>query len=437
MRLPNIMRPRLLPIILLLLLVPAAAHAQIRVTISGTSDRKFPLAVDNIEVGEGDLAGAQASIDATLKADLDILGLFSLIKREAFLEPAEAGLEHDQFKWEDWETIGASGLVKIALNTRGNNMLVADLRVYDVSGRTLLGGKSFEAAVESAQDLGDQIADEIFRLLTGEQGIFSSRIVSVQVIGGHKEIVILNPRGERVRRVTSDGNITLSPAWWPDGSTICFTSFRGGNPDLYVWRNGKAQVFSARPGVNSGAAVHPNGRQVALSLSKDNDSEIYLLDPTGNNPVRLTNSWGIDVSPEWSPDGSKIAFVSGRNGSPQIFIMDVASGQTRRLTTAGKHNVAPSWSPDGERIAFSARDDGRFDIFVVNADGSGLRRLTQSKGNDEDPSWASNGRYLVFASTRDGSRKLWFMDDEGGHQRALTKDSGYSNPDWGPARSKP
>jgi TolB protein len=424
-------------LLLVTVLVGASpASAQIRIDISSPSARAFPLAIDHLETLDKTDPEVVKLVDDTLWANLELSGLFSLVKRKAYLEDLTAGFKLGEFRFEDWEAIGAAAVAKLQLSAR-SRQLRAELRLYDVQGASMIGGKVIEAPVDRPQVLGDRLADAIFEMLTGEAGMFDTRIAAIQVIDGHKEVVVVSARGEVLERVTRDGSITLSPAWWPDGRSLCYTSFVGGNPDLYLWRDGKASAFSTRPGINSGAAVRPDGQQVALSLSKDGDSEIYLLDPDGKYPVRVTNSWGIDVSPEWSPDGSKIAFVSGRNGSPQIFVLDLASGNTVRLTTAGRHNVAPAWSPDGQRIAFSARDEGRFDIFVVNADGTGLRRLTQSGGNDEDPSWAPNGRYLVFSSSRDGGQKLWITDDEGRHQRALTNGGTWSNPTWGPRLSSP
>ena len=147
---------------------------------------------------------------------------------------------------------------------------------------------------------------------------------------------------------------------------------------------------------------------------------------------RITKSWGIDVSPDFSPDGKKIVFSSKRAGTPQIYIQDLESDRPIRVTFKGKNNTSPAWSPDGKKIAYVGIEDNNIDIFVMPID-SGIRvQLTMNAGDNEDPSWSPDGSMLTFTSTRDGNiPRIFVMNATGSDPRRLLQIKGkQTQPSW-------
>jgi hypothetical protein len=53
---------------------------------------------------------------------------------------------------------------------------------------------------------------------------------------------------------------------------------------------------------------------VAFSSARDGNNEIYVMDPDGADPVRITEDAASDVDPALSPDGRHIVFTSNRSG---------------------------------------------------------------------------------------------------------------------------
>ena len=153
------------------------------------------------------------------------------------------------------------------------------------------------------------------------------------------------------------------------------------NPDLYRLNlvNKKLDWISHKRGLNTGAAVSPDGKKIALTLSMDGNTEIYVMDSNGQNLTRLTDSWGQDVSPTWSPDGKRIAFVSSRSGNPHIYIMNADGSNPKRLSFRGNYNQEPDWSPRSDgKIVFTARDERlRYDIFLVDPKDGEMNRLAK------------------------------------------------------------
>ena len=78
---------------------------------------------------------------------------------------------------------------------------------------------------------------------------------------------------------------------------------------LKSWSRKRRVVANFR-GSNSAPSWSPDGRTLAVTLSRDGGSQLFVLDANGGEPRRLTQSSGIDTEPVFSPDGTAIYFVS-------------------------------------------------------------------------------------------------------------------------------
>lgn len=405
------------------------------ITIVGGSDSAMPLALPDFKIDGGFDRPAAEVLRGVVARDLELSGYFELMDRAAFIEPIGAGVKPGEFSYENWRLPGATALVKAQVAQVGDDLDVA-LHIYNVEAGSEIAARTLKGLPTELAPLGHAIANAVIEALTGERGIFHTRIVAIANFGKGKEVYLFDYDGQNARPVSRNGSINLSPAWSPDGTRISYTSYRDNNPDLWITdlRTNRHSKVSSFPGINAGAEWSPDGNELALTLSKDGDSEIYAIQPDGSIIRRLTRQYGIDVSPTYSPDGQTMCFVSSRNGTPQLFLADRDGTNVRRLTRRGGHNVAPAFSPDGRTIAFAGRDEGRFDIFVVGVDGGGLKRLTQTQFDDEDPTWSPDGNHILFTSARDGrGKQLYLMTADGSNQTRLTDGTGsYSNPQWGP-----
>jgi TolB protein len=321
--------------------------------------------------------------------------------------------------------------------------LTIEFRLYDLTNPEfrLIASKMFW--VEPLADhrrLAHRIADEVVYQFTGERGIAETKIAYVSQIGATKELVMIDYDGFNQSQLTNLRSTSLSPAWSPTDSSVAFTSFFKGYPYLFrVYpfnprrRGQEPELMSAWPGLNTAPAWAPDGRVIALTLSKAGNPDIFSLRVGSSDFRQLTNNRGIETDPSWSPTGREIAFTSDRSGSPQIWVMGAEGTNARRLTLGGSYDTQPRWSPRGDTIVFTRRTSGGFDLWAINPDGSNARALTQGNGSNEAASWAPNGRHIVFSSTRGGRSQLYTMLADGTEQQPLTRDRGEaSSPTWSP-----
>lgn len=420
------------PLTLLLALLATPALAQIE--IRGPGQQAIPAALTPFLPQEGAPAPqVAAEVEAVLRWDLELSGVFSLIDPKAFLaDAARIGLASTQVDFAEWQMLGAEAVIKGAYAVTGDT-LTLEARLFDVVSRRLLTGRRYVGKVKDARQMAHSFADQILLSLTGESGPFNTRIAYIGNSSGHKELYLMEVDGHDPVRLTNHRSIVLNPDFSTVGKELLFTSYKAGNPDLYRKEiySGKEAKLSARQGLNTGGRYSPSGRELALTLSKDGNSELYLLGTDGSERKRLTKEWGIDVDPSWNPSGDKLAFVSDRQGNPHIFILDVVSGATTRLTGNSKYNATPAWSPKGDRIAFSRLEGGSFNIFTIRPDGSDERQLTFGGGNKEHPRWSPDGRFLVYSWDKEGRKAVYIMRADGTGSVRISPPGGDCNhPAW-------
>jgi len=294
------------------------------------------------------------------------------------------------------------------------------------------GGKKFRSDASATRRVAHRIAEEILRILTGQEGGFDTRIAFVSNLGDQRDVNVMDYDGSNVARVTRDGALVLSPEVSPDGHLLLFTSYVSGKPSVYMVRRdtGEIRKLFSREGLNQSPAFSPDGQTIAFSAAFEGNSEIYLSDLLGKNMHRLTDNEAIDVSPAWSPTGKEIAFTSDRGGTPQIYIMSADGLETRRVTMEGSYNSDPAWSPDGTTLAYASRQGGRFQICLLDVASGKVTTITDGRANNESPSWSPNGEYLAFASDRDGRYDIWIMRRDGSTPRRIGTRGENRFPAW-------
>ena len=309
----------------------------------------------------------------------------------------------------------------------GNNNSSVVGRVTDRINKAPLLAKEYTGGSLRLQ--AHTFADDIVEKLTGRKGVARTKIAFKVEQGQNSEIYVSDYDGHNAVQVTQDHTITRDPAWVAGRRALYYTSYKASNPDIYFHdlQTGTRHAFARYPGLNTGAAPSPDGRRVALVLSKGGSPDIYVCDADGGNLKQLTKTKEAESSPCWSPDGRTICFSSRHEGRSALYQVSADGGPMRRVSTAGILNCTePDWSPDGKTIVFT-RLAGDFEICVVPANGGSATPLVTG----EDPSWAPNSRTVIFTRRVKGKRVVSLLDVPTKQTKDIQQISGScSQPVW-------
>lgn len=204
------------------------------------------------------------------------------------------------------------------------------------------------------------------------------------------------------RPITGYQNPGRGLAWTADGEKVLYGNY---NRLSFIQHDGTVEgVITTAPSNRHFRDIDcsPDGNLiVALTVGVNaDDSEIYLMNSDGSNPVVLVNNLaGIIEAPTFSIDSKKILFTRDVSG--------YSSGTSRQLD-------AHIFMIDINTLVIT-------DLSIGKSDGS----------NDTQPRFSPNGAQIIFenASNVLGSEKsIWIMDVNGNNRREVF--SNAEMPDW-------
>ncbi|HBM17195.1 MAG TPA: hypothetical protein DD381_12760 [Lentisphaeria bacterium] len=285
----------------------------------------------------------------------------------------------------------------------------------------------------SSYKLVDLLLNKIFNI----PGICASRFVFVAQHNGKKDLMIADFDGSNVKQLTGLNALALEPSWCMNNSLIVYTLIHNNFADVIGLNlsSGKNTVLANFPGLNTGGAISPNGKQMALILSKDKNVDLYVKKAYGGKELmKITKGNGaVAGCPAWSPDSRKLCFVSNmKMNRPSLYIADIDSGKIYPIRTLGGEAVSPSWSPDGSKIVYSAKMGSNYTLGVYDIE-AGTTSLVEinSAGDWFSSSWAPDSRHVVCSRRLNYFSQLYVVDTLSGEARkGLNSKYNTTSPDW-------
>lgn len=401
------------------------------VIISQADLRPMQIAVVNFNGQNG------ADLGGVIRANLRRSGYFEPLDPAGFVETGLTLANAPNFP--QWTSIGAQAVLYGAVTPRPDGRNDFGFRLYDPYRQCQLASYQFTATPEQWRRIGHKIADLVYQRMTGETGLFDSRVVFVAESGTQlnrlSRLAISDQDGFNPVYLTQGDEVIMSPRFsLHDPNEITYVALGRDYSRIYLFNlsTGRRESLGEFDGQVLAPRFSNDGSKMAFSIIRGGNTDVYVMDLASRSLRRLTTDPGIDTSPSFSPDNSQIAFTSDRSGSARIYVMRADGTGQRAIARGGGLYTAPNWSPRGDLIAFTKQGGGRFSTGVMNTDGSGERILSSSYF-EEGPSWAPNGRYIMFArQSPGGDTRLWTVDLSG----RVVSQAGYSgrgtDPAWSP-----
>ncbi len=152
-------------------------------------------------------------------------------------------------------------------------------------------------------------------------------------------------------------------------------------------------------------------------------SRANRADPAGAPSMRTVGitSWSsiageTYVAASFSSDGKMVAFASTRSGNSEIWIKQTSGGDPIQITRNGFYNQFPVWSPNGQELAYFSRRGENNGIWRVAFTGGQETQITSGIGASGRPiRWCTDGK-IYFQDAFD----LSSVDERSGERNRLT-----------------
>jgi len=335
--------------------------------------------------------------------------------------------------------MGADSVIQGSVKHLGGQDYEVSFQLVDaISHGKILLSRTFQVKPTDFRALAHHISDQVYQKLTGERGIFSTRIAYVLVQRkpniSRFSLEIADVDGFNPQSLLVSTEPIMSPSWSPDGRLIAYVSFEKKRAQIYTVsvETGHRKLITSFPGINGAPAWSPDGKELAVVLSKNGTPKIYRVRLQNGKVEQLTFGSAIDTEPRYAPDGKSLLFTSGRGGSPQVYRLTFATGNVSIVSFEGNYNARASYTPDQKHIVMLHREDDDFNIGIQPSQGGSMRVLTHAK-MDESPSVSPNSRLILYATRFNEKGVLGMVSIDGRIQLRLPSRNGdVQEPAWSP-----
>lgn len=391
-------------IIITSLIIFVTTKAQTSLTISGAQATKMPITVIVLDKTNKELN----AIAQTIKNDFNFTHQFSATT-QALPAQTPPKLLHKTIK----KLCSTGTPIALCLNAGKNNTV--EWRLYDTMNASMINGKTYKKMGMVVRAWGHAIADNVLNALTGNEGIFTSRITYCQESHRNgktvRQIFVADFDGNNKELLVETPSIVLAPRWNNNhkNPTIFFSQYTDTNVQLVSIDMHKNQkIASNMDGITMLPSFSPDGNTIMYSASNgEGHCQLYHHTPTSIR--RFTRNDGNNISPLFL-DNDRICFCSdAQTKNPQLYIGNLQTGHVQRITEGG-YCTSPSYCRKTNTIAYHKKINSYMQIMEYDCSTKSHKQITTSNTHKHETTQSPCGTYLLFRQENNNKSTLTMLN---------------------------
>jgi Tol biopolymer transport system component len=202
---------------------------------------------------------------------------------------------------------------------------------------------------------------------------------------------------------------------------------------VWVDRNGTETPLAATPRGYGQPRISPDGRQIAMDVSANARTELWLYDVGTDALSRLPLDGPLNGVPTWAPDSKRIAYFSMAEGPGWVFSLPIdGSGAPERLTN-GEIETPMSWSSDRQHLSI-VKPSPIPSIWILDVGSGKLERFPPeaSSANYDAAQFSPDGRWIAYVSTEQDRTEVFLQPYPGPGGKRQVSTGGGTEPQWNP-----
>jgi len=284
---------------------------------------------------------------------------------------------------------------------------VLEWRVYDTVQAQMYCGKRMDLDCNDPEKSAHHLADSLWQLLTGQEGIFSSKIAYCRekTEGGRKgsDIYIQSPYAETAQCLIKGGKL-LAPRWNKSSKNplLLFSEVTPSNIRLVSsTMQGKKKIVSNFDGITMLSSFSTDGNKVvycATHPSGTSQLNHCSIDKKNRKQVcrRITHNMGNNTSPNLRDNGDIIFCSDFETRVPQIYYLHDDTQALERLTQSG-YCASPNFCEKNGKIAYLKLLGNTMQVFMYDLASKKHQQITFTPGSKDECCWSPCGNYLVYS----------------------------------------
>jgi Tol biopolymer transport system component len=216
---------------------------------------------------------------------------------------------------------------------------------------------------------------------------------------------------------------------------------RGNVQTQLTWLSldGARRVILPEPRAFADPTLSPDERRVAMLVTEDRKTDVWIYDFTTTTFSRLT-SIGSVLSVMWSPEGTHVVYAARGDSARSAFWRQPASGGSAAEKLLELPELAPvaSISPDSRWLVYQVYHNNSWDLNKadITARPATGTPYVASAANEIPPRFSRDGKWVAFLTDESGRNEVYVRSFPDPVSRVQVSAEGAQEPQWSDDGSK-